>query len=321
MLAKDDRDTPAGGRSALAIIGVPFGLGAGAPGTSMGPAAARVGRLGTTLAGLGHAVVDKGDVAAAAWPQHPALVATDGQVGEVAPWMVSIHDAAGTVLSEHLRPIFIGGDHSISIGTISAVAAHARQHGKRPVVLWVDAHTDFNTPRSSPSGNLHGMALAFLTGAPELAHVLPGRSFPVLAPCDTYILGARSIDADEKRAVDAAGIRLFDMRAIDEFGVCALLREVLDGLDREKAVLHVSFDLDVLDPDLAPGVGTPVPGGLTYREAHLAMEMLHDSGLVGSVDFVELNPMLDVRGRTTALMIDLAASLFGRSISIPRTNR
>jgi arginase len=182
-------------------------------------------------------------------------------------------------------------------------------------VLWIDAHADFNTPDTSPSGNLHGMSLQFLAGHPELGHLLPGRNFPPLRMADVHLIGARSLDRREREAVAEAGIRCHDMRVLDEYGVCALLRGILAGLDPEETHLHVSFDLDVVDPGLAPGVGTPVAGGLSYREAHLMMELLHESGLVRSVDFVELNPMLDHAGQTARLLVDLAASLFGKMIS------
>jgi arginase len=202
------------------------------------------------------------------------------------------------------------------MGSVSAVSRHAAKQGKRVAVLWVDAHPDFNTPQSSPSGNLHGMSLAFLTGDRDLAQLLRGREFPAVLPSDVSVIGARSVDREEKEAIAAVGVRCHDMRAVDEHGVQALVKDVIAQIDPATTHLHVSFDLDVVDPTLAPGVGTPVPGGLNYREAHHLMELLHDSGLVGSLDVVELNPMRDVQGRTAELLVDLVGSVFGKAISL-----
>ncbi len=306
----------AGDTRRLAILGVPFGLGAGVAGTDIGPAAARAAGLGETLEDIGHAVTDRGDVGGPSLPAaSPSVMDALGRNARAAAaWMEAIHDAASAALAEGCRPIFVGGDHTVSMGTVSAVSRHAARQGKRAAVLWIDAHADFNTPRSSPSRNLHGMALSFLTGNADLAPLMAARPFTPVAAADIRLLGTRAIDAAEKDALAGAGLRCLDMRAIDEFGVCALVRQVLDGIDPETTHLHVSLDLDAVDPEVAPGVGTPVPGGMTYREAHLAMELLHDSGRVGSLDLVELNPMLDVRGRTAALAVDLVASLFGKSI-------
>jgi arginase len=202
------------------------------------------------------------------------------------------------------------------MGSISAVARHVAHQGKRVAILWVDAHPDFNTPQSSPSGNMHGMSLAFLTGNDDLAQLMRGREFPAILPTDVSVIGARSIDHEEKEAIAAAGMRCRDMRAVDEHGIRSLVEDVLGSIDPTTTHLHVSFDLDVVDPSLAPGVGTPVPGGLNYREAHYIMELLHDSGLVGSLDVVELNPMRDIQGQTASLMVDLVGSLFGKAITL-----
>ena len=212
-------------------------------------------------------------------------------------------------------PIFLGGDHSISMGSISGVARACAEAGRELVVLWLDAHADYNTPETSPSGNLHGMALAFLAGEPTLAPILgdrrarPGRR----AATSTSSAPARSIPASACGS-PPHGIDCVDMRAIDERGVSALLAERIAGWRARGVHLHVSFDVDFLDPSIAPGTGTVVPGGATYREAHLVMEMLCDSGLVGSVDVVELNPFLDERGRTAVVATELVASLFGRTV-------
>lgn len=306
----------------LALIGVPFGHGAGIRGTELGPAAARLAGLPDRLGAIGQTVVDHGDIAAPeVEPLDAATMTLGNHANMVSSWIGATHDATLKALTDGFRPLIIGGDHSISMGSVSAAARHAERLGKRLVVLWIDAHADFNTPGTSPSGNLHGMSVAFLTGNSALSGLLLGREFPVVKPENIFLIGARSIDGDEKAAIAEAGINCLDMRMIDEFGICALVRDVLSGFDPARTHVHVSFDLDVIDPGLAPGVGTPVAGGLTYREAHIVMEMLHESGLVGSAEFVELNPMLDHAGATARLTVDLATSLYGKTISFSSARR
>lgn len=300
----------------IGLIGVPFGMAAGVPGTSMGPAAARIAGLPSALAELGHVVADRGDVVPAERGSARGIDHIGRHAEEVSRWVEAIHDETLAALQEGQRPLIIGGDHSVSMGSVSAVARHAAETGKRVALLWVDAHPDFNTPGSSPSGNLHGMSVAFLTGDGALSALMRDRAFPAVQPRDVAVIGARSIDREEKAAVAAAGIRCHDMRAVDEHGIRAILDDVLSRIDPATTHLHVSFDLDVVDPSLAPGVGTPVPGGLNYRETHHLMELLHDSGLVGSLDVVELNPMRDVQGRTAELLVDLVGSLFGKAITL-----
>ena len=303
---------------AVGLIGVPFGLAASVPGTCLGPAAARIVGLTEALSGLGHEVVDRGDVAPA--PSHSRPSRDISRLGNhaeaVSHWVEAIHDETLAALTKGQRPLIIGGDHSVSMGSISAVARHVAREGKRVAVLWIDAHPDFNTPQSSPSGNMHGMSLAFLTGNEDLAEVMRGRAFPAILPTDVFVIGARSIDQEEKEAIADAGVRCHDMRAVDEHGIRYLVEDVLGSIDPATTHLHVSFDLDVVDPSLAPGVGTPVSGGLNYREAHHLMELLHDSGLVGSLDVVELNPMRDIQGKTASLMVDLVGSLFGKALTL-----
>ncbi|MCP8937096.1 arginase [Alsobacter sp. SYSU M60028] len=303
-------------KSTIALIGVPLELGAGAAGTVMGPAALRTAGLRAAIAGLGHHVVDEGDMDVPhAVPEFaPGELANCRNLSDVAAWTGEIHDRALSLLASGALPIFMGGDHSIAMGTISAVSRFCAEAGRRLVVLWLDAHADFNTPATSPSGNMHGMSVAFLCGEPSLTPVLGERAFPALAAGDIHLFGVRSVDAEERRTLVERGVDCVDMRMIDEFGMSALLRGILDGLDPETTHLHVSFDVDFLDPELAPGTGTTVPGGATYREAHLVMEMLHDSGLVRSLDIVELNPFLDDRGKSARVAVDLVGSLFGRSI-------
>ncbi len=320
-------------RAPLALIGVPFGFGAGAGGCELGAAAARLSGLVETLEAIGQPILDLGDIAGpkaprpkaprpkAPRPKPPGMGAIGNHVEQVSGWIGATHAAMFLALKSGSRPLLIGGDHSISMGSVSAAARYAAETGKKLALLWIDAHADFNTPETSPSGNLHGMSVAFLTGHPTLAGLLPDHDFPAVHAGDVTLIGARSIDADEKAAIAAAGIHCLDMRAIDEFGVCALMRQVLAGFDPARTHLHVSIDLDVIEPALAPGVGTPVAGGLSYREAHLIMEMLYESGLVCSAEFVELNPMLDHAGTTARLLVDLAASLFGKTISLAPSAR
>jgi len=227
-------------------------------------------------------------------------------------WNRLVHDAVLAELREERLPVLLGGDHSLAIGSISAVARHCRTAGKRLRVLWLDAHADFNTHELSPSGNLHGMPVACLCGfgPPELL-ALAG-AVPAITPDCLRQVGVRSVDPGERRFVHEQGVDVFDMRHVDEVGMRATMEEALAGLD-DDTHLHVSFDVDFLDPEIAPGVGTTVPGGPTYREAQLCMEMIADTGRLASLDIVELNPAFDVRNRTATLAVDLVESLFGKS--------
>ena len=301
----------------LSLLGVPLERGAGLRGTLMGPQALRVAGLPEALTRLGFTVADHGDLACPAWggidlSAHPGLQSCR-HAAEIAAWTRLIHDHAYRLAGEATRPIFLGGDHSLSMGSISGIARHCREAGRELAVLWLDAHGDFNTPATSPSGNIHGMALAFLTGEPELAPLLD-RALVPLDPSRVHLVGLRAVDPQERRRLALHGLDCVDMRMIDETSLSAVMRRVLGGLAGRDVHLHVSLDTDFLDPDLAPGVGTAVPGGVTYREAHRAMEMLYDSGLVASLDVVELNPFLDDRGRSARLLVELVASLFGRAI-------
>jgi arginase len=213
-------------------------------------------------------------------------------------------------------PVFLGGDHSLSMGSVNGVARHAAETGRELFVLWLDAHADFNTPASTPSGNMHGMSAAFLCGEAGFEEVFGDEPRRPIDPANLHLFGIRSIDRDERNLLVARGIDVVDMRLIDEHGASVLIRRVLERIASRDGLLHVSFDLDALDPALAPGVGTDVPGGLTYREAHLVMEMLFESGLVASLDIVELNPYLDDRGRSARLAVDLVSSLFGRQVFV-----
>jgi arginase len=212
-------------------------------------------------------------------------------------------------------PIFLGGDHSLSMGSINGVARHCREQGRELFVMWLDAHADYNTPATTITGNMHGMSAAFLCGEEGLDGLLGHEPRAPIDSSRLELFGTRSIDKLEKDLVKLRRISVADMRKIDEFGVSVLIRRVIDRVKAVDGVLHLSFDVDFLDPEVAPGVGTMVPGGATYREAHLIMELLNDSGVVRSLDIVELNPFLDDRGRTARSVVELIASLFGQQIT------
>ena len=296
---------------ALSLIGAPTDVGAGTRGAGMGPQALRVAGLAQALAGQGVDVIDRGDLAG---PPNPALAAVDGyrHLAEVGVWCRGVHDAVLAELRGQRLPLLLGGDHSLSIGSVAAVARHCRERGRKLRVLWLDAHADFNTCALTPSGHLHGMPVAVLCGYGPEALVSLGGAPPALQPQQLRLIGVRSVDPLEKRFVHQAGLEVYDMRWIDEHGMRRAVEQALAGLD-DDTHLHLSLDLDFLDPDLAPGVGTPVPGGPTLREAQLCMEMVADCGRLASLDVAELNPALDTRNRTAALAVDLVESLFGKS--------
>lgn len=291
------------------LIGTPVDSGKRRKGCLMGPDAFRCARLVEALQDLGRTVVDWGNLSPApvALPEDDHLHALPRTIG----WTQTLSKAARDAMTEGL-PIFLGGDHALSLGSVHGVAAHAASEGRPQFVLWLDAHSDFHTPASTSSGNLHGTPLGYVTGRDGF-DMFPPVDHPV-APENVCILGLRSVDPAERLALAGTAVRCHDMRAIDETGITALLAPFLDTVARANGVLHVSLDVDFLDPAYAPAVGTTVPGGATVREAHLAMEMIHDSGLMTSMDLVELNPMLDERGRTAQLMVDLCASALGRRV-------
>lgn len=296
------------------LIGAPTDIGAGARGASMGPEALRVAGLQAALESHGLRVQDLGNLSG---PPNPWLPPVNGyrHLPEVVAWNRAVFDAVRGELRQGHLPVLLGGDHCLGLGSIAAVAQHCRETGRRLRVLWLDAHADFNTRELTPSGNLHGMPVACLCGfgPPELTELtgLAGPA-PALRPEQIRQIGIRSVDPGEKRLVHEQGLEVFDMRFIDEEGMRRTMERALQGLDADTH-LHVSFDVDFLDPEIAPGVGTTVPGGPTYREAQLCMEMIADSGCLASLDIVELNPALDVRNKTAALAVDLVESLFGKS--------
>jgi arginase len=295
----------------LSLIGAPTDIGAGTPGARMGPEALRVAGLASALESHGLTVLDRGNLAG---PANPWLPAVDGyrHLAEVVQWCRTVHDATLRELELGCLPILLGGDHCLGIGSISAVARHCRERGKKLRVLWLDAHADFNTSTLTPSGNLHGMPVACLCGFGPQALIELGGTVPAINPKWLRQIGIRSVDAGEKRLVHAQGLEVFDMRYIDEMGMRHAMELALATLDTNTH-LHVSFDVDFLDPGIAPGVGTTVPGGPTYREAQLCMEMIADTGRLASLDVMELNPALDVRNQTAAVAVDLIESLFGKS--------
>jgi arginase len=301
----------AGMKIPVSLIGAPTDIGAGSRGASMGPEALRVANILPVLQGHGLEVVDRGNLAG---PANPWLPPVDGwrHLAEVVAWNRAVHDAVHAELAQGRLPILMGGDHCLGIGSISAVARHCRETGRKLRVLWLDAHADFNTNALTPSGNIHGMPVACLCGHGPRELVEIGGTVPAIHPKTIRQIGIRSVDAGEKRFVHEVGLEVFDMRHIDEMGMRHTMELALATLD-DKTHLHVSFDVDFLDPEIAPGVGTTIPGGPTYREAQLCMEMIADTGRLGSLDVMELNPALDLRNKTAVLAVDLIESLFGKS--------
>lgn len=295
----------------VSLIGAPTDIGAGHRGASMGPEAMRIAGLGAALAARGVDVIDRGDLAG---PRNPWLPPVDGyrHLDEVVAWNRAVMDALSAEFRAGRMPILLGGDHCLAIGSLSAVARHCRETGKKLRVLWLDAHSDFNTHEVTPSGNIHGMPVACACGlGPDVLTGLGGH-VPAMRPDQIRQIGIRSVDPPEKKLIQQYGLDVYDMRYIDEVGMKRTMEAALDGVDADTH-LHVSFDVDFLDPSIAPGVGTTVPGGPNYREAQLVMEMIADNGRIGSLDVMELNPALDSHNRTAELAVDLIESLFGKS--------
>ncbi len=293
----------------IQIIGVPSDLGAGRRGVDMGPSAIRYARLSEEIHSLGMACED--------WGNLDVILAEKAKEGRPnLRHLESVVDVSGRVRSEVIEslkegamPLLLGGDHSLSIGTLAAIC----ERWKRPGVLWVDAHGDFNTPETTPSGNIHGMALAVGTGrgAPELLKLFEGK---FVDPSRVALIGARSLDAEERELLRDSGVAVFTMYDIDRRGLHRVLDEALRQVSAGTDGVHVSFDMDVIDPNFAPGVGTPVLGGLSYREAHLLMESVSESELMRSLEVVEVNPILDERNQTGRLAVELIASALGKRL-------
>ena len=295
----------------IILIGAPVDSGKGRRGCLMGPDAYRTAGLAEALMDLGHPVHDTGNLSAARAAPDPAMPPHVHAPSETAGWTATLAAAAQDAMCTGL-PIFLGGDHSLSLGSMAGVATHAAAQGRPQFILWLDAHSDIHTPQTTGSGNLHGTPIGYATGRagfhgfPEVANPVP--------EANICMIGLRSVDAAERAALSETAIRTHDMREIDERGIARPLADFLTDVAKAGGALHVSLDVDFLDPSFAPAVGTTVPGGATMREAHLVMEMVCDSGLLTSLDLVELNPFLDDRGRTAQVMVDLAASALGRRV-------
>jgi len=295
----------------IILIGAPVDCGKRRRGCLMGPDAYRTAGIAEAVTALGHKVTDLGNLAPEVVtvdpPKNPLVHALAENVG----WTRTLSAAAQKAAKDGM-PIFLGGDHALSLGSVAGMAAHAKSVGRPLFVLWLDAHSDFHTPDTSDSGNLHGTPVGYVTGRTGFEAFPP---LEAVVPVENVgMIGLRSVDAAEREALEAGEATLVDMRTIDEVGIRKPLADFLAVVEAANGMLHVSLDVDFLDPSIAPAVGTTVPGGATVREGHLVMEMLCDSGLVTSLDLVELNPFLDDRGKTASLMVDLTASLLGRRI-------
>ena len=303
----------------VSLLGAPTDIGASVRGASMGPQALRVAGIVPVLARRGLDVIDLGNLSG---PANPWQEPVNGyrHLAQVVQWNQTVHDAVHAELKHGSLPILLGGDHCLAIGSISAVARHCRETNKTLRVLWLDAHADFNTREISPSGAIHGMPVACLCGFGPAPLLALGGNSPAVDPHWIRQIGIRSVDQGEKAFVHEQGLEVFDMRYIDEHGMRHTMEQALAGLDADTHV-HVSFDVDFLDPEIAPGVGTTIPGGPSYREAQLCMEMIADTGQLRSMDVMELNPALDVRNKTARLAVDLIESLFGKSTLMRKATR
>jgi len=295
----------------ISLIGVPTDVGASTRGASMGPEALRVAGIEPALRSLGYQVIDTGNLTGPGNPE-AAPVAGYRHLDEVRQWNQATHDAVLTQLQAGRLPIMLGGDHCLGIGSISAVARHCRAAGRQLRVLWLDAHADFNTSAITPSGNIHGMPVAALCGLGPDSLIGISDRVPAIDPRCVRQIGIRSVDEGEKRLVHQMELEVFDMRFIDEMGMRESMELALAGITPQTH-LHVSFDVDFLDPEIAPGVATTVLGGPSYREAQLCMEMIADTGRLASLDVVELNPAMDIRNRTAQIAVELVQSMFGKS--------
>lgn len=304
--------------SRIRIIGVPLDLGAGRRGVDMGPSALRVAGLDTRLEGLGYDVEDYGDLDVAIPEQEEVKSADrDRRMRYAAAILESSERLARVVrsaLEDNRLPLVLGGDHSIAIGSIAGAAGWYRDRGQRLGMVWLDAHGDMNTPDSTPSGNIHGMCLAISCGLGDPRFTGVAGPAPKVDPKHVALVGARDLDPGERDNFRKLGATVFTMRDLDELGAREVMRRAIEIATRDTAGIHVQFDMDVIDPEDAPGTGTPVRGGLTYREAHLAMEMLADTGAVRALDLVEINPVLDERNRTAELGTELILSALGKRI-------
>ena len=300
--------------ASVGLLGVPLDLGSGRRGTDMGPSALRIAGLTRRIEGLGITVQDHGYVAVAAPETRQPGDATLRFGREIFRTCRRLRDRVRGIVDGGALPLVLGGDHSIAMGTVAGVAAHLLERKGKLGLLWIDAHADLNTPDTSPSGNVHGMPLAVILGrgAPMLLDLLAAQ--PMVSVENTAILGLRAVDPGEKDRIRRLGVSVYSMKDLDERGVSTCVREALDTVCKNTAGFHLSYDMDAVDPEVAPGVGTPVQGGLTYREAHLACELVAESGRMLSMEVVEVNPMLDVRNKTAQVAIGLMQSALGKRI-------
>ena len=296
------------------VLGVPMDLGSGRRGVDMGPSAIRIAGLEDRLRELGHTVVDEGDITIRNMEELKVGDVRARYLGEIARASAVACRKVDRVMQRGHFPLVLGGDHSIAVGTVSGIAAWCRRRGKKLGLLWVDAHGDINTPESSPSGNIHGMPVAALLGygPPELARI--GGAFPKVDARNVALVGIRSLDEGEKHRLKETGVQVHTMSDIDRHGIHRVMKKALARVTDGTDYVHVSFDLDAVDPTVAPGVGTPVKGGLDYREAHLIMELLHDSKVMTSLEMVEVNPILDTGNASAAFAVELVQSAFGKKI-------
>ena len=299
----------------IRVLGVPLDMGASRRGVDMGPSAMRVAGLEARLESLGHHVSDGGNVAVDIAETQNFGSPNARYLKQIADTCARTAAAVSKTLEEGMTPLVLGGDHSIAVGSVSGVSEFYRRQNQKIGIIWIDAHSDINTPDTSPSGNVHGMPLAALLGlGPDLLTNIGGFT-PKIAPENTVLIGVRDIDSAERANIRRAGIgEVYTMRDIDERGMRAVMEEALSAAGRGTAGYHVSLDMDWIDPEDAPGVGTPVRGGATYREAHLAMEILADHGRMLSFEIVEVNPVIDEHNRTADLAVELACSAFGKKI-------
>jgi len=303
----------AAARSKLVLLGAPVDCGGARRGCLMGPDALRTAGLGATLTDLGYAIADRGNLADPGSGPGVSDIPPIHDLGAAAAWIDAIQNVAADPGLDDCVPLFLGGDHLVAAGSIPGLAARAARAGREFFVLWLDAHTDFHDLETTESGNLHGTPVAYFTGQGAFEDAYPAPVAQV-SPHNVHMLGIRSIDVVERARIEASGIGVTDMRRVDEVGIGPPMRSFLARVGDAGGMLHVSLDIDFLDPSIAPAVGTTAPGGATFREAHLIMEMLCDSGLVTSLDIAELNPFLDEHGRTAVLIVDLIASLFGKTV-------
>jgi arginase len=301
-------------QSHIAIIGAPMDLGAGRRGVDMGPSALRLANLNEKLGSLGYEVEDLGNVIVDQPETTPVGPTNARYLPQIAHTCTRLAEMVEKAAEDGRVPLVLGGDHSVAIGTVTGMSRHFRKQGSKLGLIWIDAHADMNTPQSSPSGNVHGMPLACIIGIGPNELTQLGGYAPKVDPGSVAIVGLRSIDDIERLNVRGAGVHPFTMRDIDERGLRSVIQEAIEHASRGTAAFHLSFDMDVVDPAEAPGVGTPVRGGITYREAHLAMEILCDSGLMASMEVVEVNPVIDEVNRTALLAVELIMSALGKRI-------